>query len=102
MRRSSSRPVVFLRTPPHCLKLEEERYVLLGALVSDRAHPPRTDRPGPAPALAPDDDPVDAIEIEFADVLEQGLDAQEPNRCRGLAQLVHTGRQRKSQTVRAR
>src|SRR5689334_16904599 len=65
--------------------LEEEGYSGLAALVPDRKDPCRTHGPRPRAALASQDDPVDAAQVERAQVLEQGLDRQEPRARRGGA-----------------
>ena len=75
----SGRP--FLRTPPHCLK----KNGTLGrvALVADREHPVLLHRPRTRAALAADDHPVDAFQVELAEVFQQRLDREEPHGGRG-------------------
>jgi len=57
--------------------LEEERHALLDALISDAANPSRVHLASTRAAFATDDHPVDRLEIEVADILQEGLDGKE-------------------------
>src|SRR5690606_115832 len=71
--------------------LEEEGDLLGAALTADRAHPGLVHRAGAGAALAADDDPVDAGEVELAEVFEERLDGEEADRGRGVVELFDPG-----------
>src|SRR5712691_1641197 len=70
--------------------LEEERYPRANALVPDFANPRRIDGAANRPALAADDDPVNAAERQVRDWAEQRLDRQESHSRRDALQVRDT------------
>jgi hypothetical protein len=68
--------------------LEEERNTRGFALVADAARPRDLKRPRAGAALAADQDPADASQVELAQVLEQRLDREHSDGSGHLAQLV--------------
>ena len=81
------RPVSLLRTPPHCLKKNG---------TPTRAHWSRILRTHSSfhgtrsvPALASDNDPADAVEIDGAEVFQERLDREEANPERRLPKVLN-------------
>src|ERR1017187_4598410 len=67
---------------------EEEQGALLVALCFDGAYPFGAHGSCAGAAFAAHDDPVDAREVDGAEVFKEWFDAQEPEACRGATQLV--------------
>jgi hypothetical protein len=67
---------LFLNAAP---LFEEEKGAVLVALFLDTLHPCLEHRPGARAAFAADDDPIDTLEVDSAEVFEEWLDAQEPH-----------------------
>ena len=61
--------------------LEEEGHPLRATLATDVDDPVSKHRPRAGAALAADDHPVDAAEVEWSQVFQQRLDREEPNSC---------------------
>src|SRR3954471_256604 len=68
--------------------LEEERHIDFPTLIADRANPVGLHRPGPRPALAAEDHPADAVEVDRTEVFEQGLDREHPQGRRGGSEML--------------
>src|ERR1017187_5707111 len=67
---------------------EEEQGALLVTLCFDGAYPFGAHGSCAGAAFAAHDDPVDAREVDGAEVFKEWFDAQEPEACRGATQLV--------------
>src|SRR5207302_712285 len=68
--------------------LEEEGHLGLLALAANGLHPLLPHRAGAGTALPADDDPVDALQVELAEVFQEGLDRKEPHRRGCLAKVL--------------
>ena len=68
--------------------LEEERDAGILTLVADAANPFSLHRPGPVAAFPADNHPRDPGEVNCAEVFEERLDGKEPDRRRGVPQVL--------------
>jgi hypothetical protein len=59
--------LALLNAPP---LLEKEGDILCYALIPNVAHPPWLHRPRTRTALAPDDHPVDPLQVKFAKIFQ--------------------------------
>lgn len=71
--------------------LEKERNVRLFALAPDAGDPFGMDWPCAGAGFATHDDPVDAAEIERAQVAEERFERQEFDGCAGVSEMVDAG-----------
>lgn len=71
--------------------LEEEWDALDLALGPDGANPRSPDWPGAVTTLAADDDPVDSLQIDLAQIFQQRLDGKEGHAGICLTQLIYPG-----------
>src|SRR5260370_37563807 len=70
--------------------LEEELHALVLALLPNRLDPGLIERSGARAALAADDDPLDPIEVQLSDVLQERLDREESHLRRRRLEVLHT------------
>src|ERR1035438_32278 len=74
---------------PHSAPLlEEKRNVIFPALIAHRDHPFLPHWPGPGSALATNNCPTDAREIEFAETLQQRFYGKKADACRCILQMA--------------
>jgi hypothetical protein len=84
VRTFASSPAIGSPSPP---LLEEERHAGCLALKLHVLDPFGLHWPGFGAALAADDNPMDAAKIEFADILQEWLNGEEPYPCVNAAEM---------------
>jgi hypothetical protein len=71
--------------------LEEERDLLSHGLAPDAINPFRAHRTGFSPTLASDNDPMNASQVDRADILEEWLNRQKTHRGFDTSEMVNSG-----------